>query len=82
MAAVGPCQQVPLPSFCQHENRTLLVRIAQDPAKPQEWLKAKGGQPLSFAIEGQTAPCLKPYWQVESTETFTCYPVIEPKEAK
>jgi len=83
MAAVGPYQQVPLPSFCQHENHTFLVRIAHDPAKPQEWLKAKEDlQPLSFAIDGQIAPFLKPYWQVESNENFTCFPVIERKEQR
>ena len=81
MAAVGPLgEAVPLPDFGGKKNHTYLVRITHDPAKPQEWLKPKADQPLNFAIEGQTAPCLKPYWQVESNETFTCFPVIEPKE--
>ena len=69
---------MPLPDFGKQKNYTYLVRIAHDPAKPQAWLKPKADQPLNFAIEGQTAPCLKPYWQVGPQETFTCFPVIEP----
>ncbi len=81
MAAVGPLgEAVPLPDFDGKKNYTYRVRITHDPAKPQEWLKPKANQPLNFAIEGQTAPCLKPYWQVESNETFTCFPVIELKD--
>jgi hypothetical protein len=83
MAAVGPLgAKVPLPDFGKQKNYTHLVRIAHDPGKPQEWLSPKADQPLGFDIEGQTAPCLKPYWQVDSRESFTCFPVIEPGRQK
>jgi len=69
---------VPLPDFGGKKNHTYLVRIAHDPARPREWLNPKADQPLSLDIKGQTTPYLKPYWQVEAKESFTCLPVIEP----
>ncbi|MGA2618851.1 MAG: beta-L-arabinofuranosidase domain-containing protein [Thermoguttaceae bacterium] len=79
MAAVGPLgKEVPLPDFGGKKNHTYLVRIAHDPARPREWLNPKADQPLSLDIKGQTTPYLKPYWQVEAKESFTCLPVIEP----
>ena len=80
MAAVGPCRHVPLPHFCQHENETYWVHIAHDPANPRKWLRSQEEQSLTYAIEGQTAACLKPYYHVDSKETFTCFPVLEPQK--
>jgi uncharacterized protein len=83
MAAVGSLgEAVPLPNFGGKKNYTYRVRIAHDPAKLQEWLKPGADQPLDLAIEGQSTLSLKPYWQVESKETFTCFPVIEPGRQK
>jgi DUF1680 family protein len=64
MAAVGRLGQ-PIP-----------VAIAQDPARPQDWLKPRPNQPLQFSIEGDPAHSFVPYWQI-TDQSFTCFPVIE-----
>ena len=55
---------------------TYLVRIAHDPASPQDWLAPRPGQALTFSVAGQAEPYLMPYWRVDQ-ESFTCYPVVE-----
>jgi hypothetical protein len=45
-------------------GKTIPMRIAHDPATPKRWLKAKPGQPLHFAIEGDAEHSFMPYWQV------------------
>jgi hypothetical protein len=55
----------------------MLVQIAHDPANPHGWLKAKPGQPLHFAIDGDAEHSFMPYWQVTEDQTFTCFPVID-----
>ncbi len=66
LAAVGPFS-TPIP-----------VSIAQDPAKPQQWLKLKPGAPLRFAIDGDPAHVFMPHYQIPENQTFMCYVVIEP----
>jgi DUF1680 family protein len=63
LAAVGPL------------GKEIPVEIAQDPARPRDWLRPKMDQPLHFAIEGDSEHFFQPYWQV-AEETFTCFPVF------
>ncbi|MGC8639360.1 MAG: hypothetical protein ACP5XB_05715, partial [Isosphaeraceae bacterium] len=63
----------------QLKKWTYLVRIAQDPAVPKDWLIPRPGEPLTFSVAGQAEPYLVPYWRVDS-ESFTCYPVIERRD--
>jgi len=52
------------------------IYIKHNPAKPQDWLKMKIGNPLFFSVEGDSQHFFMPYWLI-SDETFTTYPVIE-----
>jgi hypothetical protein len=63
LATVGPLGQ------------KLPVEIAHDPSAPRDWLKPKAGQPLHFAIDGDSEHSVQPYWQV-ANQTFTCFPVL------
>jgi hypothetical protein len=63
LAAVGPL------------GKDIPVEISQDPARPHRWLKPKKHHPLNFAIKGDPAHSLEPYWLV-ADQTFTCFPVI------
>lgn len=90
VAPLNDKNKVELPDFVFLDNKkqingenvkqlkkwTYMVRIAQDPAVPKDWLTPKPGQPLTFSIVGHAEPYLEPFWRVD-TESFTCYPVIE-----
>ena len=63
MAAAGPLDS-------QQE-----VAIAQSPAKLAVSLQPIAGQPLHFAIPGDTGHYYMPYWLVQN-ERFTCFPIV------
>jgi DUF1680 family protein len=80
LAVVGPLgvQGARMPGLPEGigEGLRLPVEIRHDPESIAAWLQPIPGKPLHFAIAGDPAHEMMPYWQVPLDQTFTCFPVL------
>ena len=51
------------------------VWIRHDPERPGDWL-IPTEDPLRFAVKGDDAHCLEPYWRLTDDVPMTCFPVF------
>ena len=80
LAVVGPLgvQGARMPGLPEGigEGIRLPVEIRHDPETIAAWLQPIPGKSLHFAIAGDPAYEIMPYWQVPLDQTFTCFPVL------
>ena len=68
----GPILMALIGNVDEKQGAAIHARADDLPAR----LRAKAGQPLHFAIDGDEQHEYIPYWQVSLDQTFTCYPTM------
>jgi hypothetical protein len=53
-----------------------LIELARDPEDFPAWMIPVADQPLRWRIAGCPEHVVMPYWEVERSQRFTCYPVL------